>query len=226
MSNTRQMMLAWRLYADDNADRLVPSFGYPNQWITGSLDFVGANQSNWDVHQDIMRSPLWKYCGNSAGIWKCPADLSTVKYQGSIRPRVRSLSMNGWFQSTDVQSFQTASQRCKVYSKMSDLVDPGPSSTWLLMDEREDSINDGELIVGMYGYPDQPSKWTIVDYPASYHNRAAGISFADGHSEIRKWVDGRTIPVLKKGALLPLNAASSGNRDVLWLMERTTRPAQ
>ena len=69
---------------------------------------------------------------------------------------------------------------------MSDLVDPGPSRTWGFLDERENSINDGEFVVGMYGYPDQPAHWNIVDFPASYHGQA-GLSFADGHSGIRKW---------------------------------------
>ena len=30
------------------------------------------------------------------------------------------------------------------------------------------------------------------DLPASYHANAAGFSYADGHSEIHKWVDSRT----------------------------------
>jgi len=225
MNNGRQMMLAWRLYVDDNQDRVIPSYGYTNEWVDGSLDFNGGNRSNWDINQDLVRSPLWRYCGKSAGIWKCPADLSTVKNQGVVYSRVRSLSMNGWFKSSDVSSFHNATSpaRYRIYDKASDVVDPGPSLTWLFMDEREDSINDGELIVGMFGYPDSPSQWKIVDYPASYHNRAAGLSFVDGHAEIKRWQDNRTIPALKKGVELPLNAQSPKNPDVLWLMDRTTR---
>jgi len=225
MNNTRQMRLAWRLYVDDNLDRVVPSFGYPGTWIEGNLDFNGGNRSNWDVNQDIVRSPLWKYCGKSAGIWKCPADQSTVKNQGTVYPRVRSISMSGWFKSTDVGGFSdaTAPSHYRIYERATDLTDPGPSQTWLFMDEREDSINDGEMIVGMYGYPDNPGRHTIVDYPASYHNRAAGIAFADGHSEIKRWLDPRTTPILKRGALLSLNTPTPKNPDCFWLMERTTR---
>src|SRR5437762_1380947 len=80
LANGRQMMLAWRLYVDDNQDRVPFSYnpGAPAEWIHGSLDFTGANRSNWDINQDIIKSPLWSYCGNSAGIWKCPADYSIV----------------------------------------------------------------------------------------------------------------------------------------------------
>ncbi|MSU60804.1 MAG: type II secretion system protein [Pedosphaera sp.] len=222
MASGRQMMLAWRLYLDDSQDRVPQSFG-PNEWVHGSLDFSGGNRSNWDINQDITKSLLWSYCGNSADIWKCPADNSTVKVTGVTKTRVRSIAMNAWFNSTDVEGFTAG---FKNFKNMSDLTDPGPSGTWVFLDEREDSINDGEFVVGMNGYPDKPQQWSIVDFPASYHNGAAGFSFADGHSEIRKWKDARTKPVLKKGQLLSLGVPSPNNPDVLWMMERSTRKAK
>src|SRR5436190_10648762 len=107
LANGRQMMLAWRLYVDDNQDKVPQSYnpGSSAEWVHGSLDFNGANKSNWDVNQDIRKSLLWSYCGNNSDIWKCPADNSVVKYQGVTHPRVRSISMNAWFNSTDVTSF-------------------------------------------------------------------------------------------------------------------------
>lgn len=219
LNNDRQMMLAARLYTDDYRDNVLQSYG-PNEWVHGSLDFSAGNRSNWDLEQDIKKSLIWPYCGNSPGIWKCPADRSAVKVSGKTYPRVRSVSMNAWFNSTDVAAF---SPGYRIYKKMTDLIDPGPSRTWFFMDEREDSINDGEMVVSMDGWPDRPPGWRIVDYPASYHGGAAGLSFADGHSEIRKWKDSRTMPALKKGQLLPLNVLSPKNPDVFWLMDRSTR---
>jgi prepilin-type processing-associated H-X9-DG protein len=99
---------------------------------------------------------------------------------------------------------------------------PGPSQTFVLLDEREDSINDPFWVLSMDGYPNF-AQTKIVDYPASYHNRAGGISFADGHSEIRKWVDPRTTPALNANGIIPLNVASANNRDIQWLQERCTR---
>ena len=128
--------------------------------------------------------------------------------------------MNAWFDSSDVAGFGPSGMR--IYKKMGDLIDPGPSRTWVFLDEREDSINDGEFVVGMFGYPDQPGQWKIVDFPASYHCQAGGLSFADGHSEIRKWRDPRTMPPLRPGGL-PLNVGSPNNQDVFWLMDRSTR---
>jgi prepilin-type processing-associated H-X9-DG protein len=219
LANGRQMMLAWRLYVDDNQDKVPQSFG-PYEWVHGSLDFSPGNRSNWDLNRDIKKSLLWSYCGNNSDIWKCPADNSTVKVQGVNYRRVRSISMNAWFNSTDVDGFGPGFRQ---YKNMNDVIDPGPSHTWLFLDEREDSINDGEFVVGMNGYPDKPKQWMIVDFPASYHNRAAGFAFVDGHSEIKKWTDPRTTPVLKKGQELPLNVASPNNQDAFWMMDRSTR---
>jgi prepilin-type N-terminal cleavage/methylation domain-containing protein len=230
LNNGKQMMLAWRLYADDSQDKVLKAWlpGSPYNWIEGNLDFNNGNASNWDIERDVKKSLLWPYCGNSPGIWRCPADRSRVKpssgpYKGQSMPRVRSISMNAWFDGADAASFGPAGFR--VYKKMSEVTDPGPTMTWVFLDEREDSINDGEFVVGMFGYPDKPNQWMIVDYPASYHNRAGGLSFVDGHSEIRKWRDARTMPTLRPGQGLSLNVSSPNNPDVFWLMERTTRKA-
>ena len=219
MNNGRQLMLAWRLYIDDFQERLPQSYG-PYEWVHGSLDFSTSNRSNWDIDQDLSKGLLWTYCGKAARVFKCPADLSTVSVKGAKMPRVRSMSMNGWIDSTDVEGF---SPGYRVYKKFSDFSDPGPTQTWVFMDEREDSINDGEMIVSMNGFPSQPAQWKIVDYPAGYHGKAGGLSFADGHSEIKRWLDKRTVPALKRGQEIPLNVPSANNVDVLWLMERTTR---
>ena len=228
MSNGKQVTLAWRMYSEDNGDRIpfayAPDFPDANArygWITGVLDFNGGNRVNWDIDNNVSKSPLWPYCGKQPGIWKCPADRATVTVSGQVRSRVRSMSMNIWVggnQGTDGGWGPT----WKVYRKTADMIKPGPANTFVLLDEREDSINDGFFIVLMDGYPNAATT-VMVDYPASYHNRAAGFSFADGHSEIHRWRDPRTIPVLKPGQLLPLNQPSPNNRDVVWMQDHSTR---
>ena len=102
--------------------------------------------------------------------------------------------------------------------------------TFVFLDMREDSINTGGFGLGMNGFPDQPAQlgWG-TDWPASYHHRAGGFSFADGHAEIRRWTDPRTMPPLIKGdnALFKQGwTPSPGNEDVMWLQERATRKTQ
>jgi len=235
MSNNKQLMLAWRLYAEDNDDKVVEGYGSRHGYVgTSSLDFNGGNRSNWDVNQDIAKGPLWEPCGRSPGVWKCPADKSTVRptsgpFQGQTVPRVRSISMNNFVGGNGELAFVPGWTQSgwpanvwRVYRKIGEMTDPGPSMTWVLLDEREDSMNDGFWVTQMNGYPNLAST-VIVDYPASYHNGAAGFSFADGHAEIKKWLDPRTTPKLKPGQTIPLNVSSPNNRDVLWLQERATR---
>jgi len=70
----------------------------------------------------------------------------------------------------------------------------------------------------------------MIDIPASYHHRAGGLSFTDGHSEIRCWRDLRTMrpitPPYNGTYNLALNFKTPNNLDVFWLQERTTRPVR
>ncbi|MEO6034162.1 MAG: prepilin-type N-terminal cleavage/methylation domain-containing protein, partial [Verrucomicrobiota bacterium] len=105
MNNGKQLALAWRLYSDDNGDRLLAAQDglpatAPNtrpNWISGGLDFNGGNSANWDVTRDVAKSPMYPYAGKQQKIFKCPADLSTVLVQGKRIPRVRSISMSQVF---------------------------------------------------------------------------------------------------------------------------------
>jgi hypothetical protein len=241
MNNHKQLLMAWRFYSEDNNDRLIGAANWtppgargevPN-WTGGSwLDNTKAQESapsNWDHDNYTKKSKLWPYCGGSVAIWKCPADQTTALNPRTKQrvPRIRSMSMNNWvggpgWNNSGPWRPQSGSGWL-VYGKLSDFADPGPASTWVFLDEREDSINDGYFVVDMMGYPDKPGSWKIVDYPASYHNVAGGLSFADGHSEIKKWKDARTVPKLKKGTLLQLDVPSRDNPDVYWMQDRSTR---
>ncbi|HVY69827.1 MAG TPA: type II secretion system protein [Verrucomicrobiae bacterium] len=224
MNNSRQLMLAWRFYADDFNDFLPAAAGGQAApvWNGGGvLDFGNDRKENYDPNENIKKSPLWKYCGTSEQIWKCPADRATTLVQGRPTPRVRSMSMQCWMGGP---AWGTPATAWRVFLKLSQITAPAPSKAIVLLDEREDSINDGYFVVDMTGYPSSPKSTKIVDYPASYHNNAAGLAFADGHSEIHRWTDRRTMPVLKKGNTLPLNVSSDSNRDVFWMQDRASSP--
>lgn len=162
--------------------------------------------------------------------WRCPADRSLSTIGGKRYPHVRTCSMNNWIGCYDGltgKPYNTELQGGNLYriiTRVSDLLDPAPASTFVILDEREDSINDGFFGVSMDGFPASPGSVKIVDYPSSYHNGAGGLNFADGHSEIRRWLDARTKPPIKQDIHLPISWSmpSPGNRDVLWLQERAT----
>jgi len=222
LSNLRQLSLSWMMYADDNEDRIPPNnlngTAAWQTWVRGWLDAAMSVSDNTNT-VFLMTSHLWPY-HRSLGVWRCPADKSTSKHGGKIYPRVRSVSMNNWLNADSAWENQ---KQFKLIRKISDMIEPPPTRTWVILDEREDRINNGFFVVDMTGFrPDDPRAIKLVDCPASYHNGAGGITFADGHAEIKRWVDPRTKPPIRKGINLGLIVASPNNRDVIWLQERST----
>jgi prepilin-type N-terminal cleavage/methylation domain-containing protein len=226
LSNLKQMGLAWTMYALDNNDKIPPNNGndqsgfipgttpyYPRTWCAGWLEFNGTTDNTNILY--LQRSHIYPYL-TSLGVWRCPADHSVSRFSGITLPRVRSMSMNAWMNASSPWNNGT---QYKLLHRLSDFINPGPAKTWVLIDERQESINDGYFVVTMN---QTGGGCYIVDFPASYHNGAGGLNFADGHSEIHKWRDPRTIPPLKDNFNLTLNIPSPDNQDIAWLQERTT----
>jgi prepilin-type N-terminal cleavage/methylation domain-containing protein/prepilin-type processing-associated H-X9-DG protein len=228
MNNLKQLQLAHIMYPIDNEDRITQpgtSRDERFQWVGGWMGWPGpfpGDNTNQQMLLNVSNSWLAPYL-QSAAIYKCPADLSMVTLSGKKYARVRSMGMSqamggpgGWL--PPGSGYQDNQQRYKIFKKSSDIAAAGSSQMYVMLDEHPDSINAG-------GYANQMVESAgaarIIDYPASYHNRAAGISFADGHTEIKKWLDPRTVQPVKFYDM-PLNVASPNNVDVIWLAERTT----
>lgn len=211
MNNTRQLMFGWRMYAEDNNDSLLYAYGSVatslpyvwcgNAWGVYILDFYTPTlQGNWDTNSTIRTSLMFPYVGRSDGVWHCPADTSFgINPAGQHVLRPRSMSMSNWVggngdsPDTGYKGFWGLSaQYSKVARKLSDITagQPGPANTFVLLDERPESINDGYFVVEMDGYSTTSlSSAELVDYPGIAHGGACGFGFADGHAEIHKWVD-------------------------------------
>jgi len=156
-----------------------------------------------------------------------------VVVNGQQKPRVRTMSMNlflGGFDGTDGNV--PSGNGYRIYLRTTDLTGPAgpPDKIFVFLDEREDCINWGNFMTDMGGYnPPNPGAYTFqADLPGAYHNRAAGFSFADGHSEIHKWLDGRTTPPVQfetaDDTTTYANYAVPYDVDVAWLQDHTTRP--
>jgi prepilin-type N-terminal cleavage/methylation domain-containing protein/prepilin-type processing-associated H-X9-DG protein len=229
MSNLKQLQLVWHMYADENNDKTTTS-GYtlpvePTAWVDGWLDFKGNNPDNTNL--DALRDPKrskFAYLLKQVEVYKCPADMSRVMVGGKSLPRVRSMSMSqafgpgDWLDPAGFQANVT-SKKYRVYYKTAHVVNPGPAKCFVMLDEHPDGINAGGFGNMMV---ENPASARIIDYPASYHNGAAGISFADGHAEIRKWQERATMPPPRYNNDLQLNVLSPNNRDMIWLAERTS----
>jgi prepilin-type N-terminal cleavage/methylation domain-containing protein/prepilin-type processing-associated H-X9-DG protein len=219
-NNLKQLMLGWILYAGDNMDNLARTggmdtfVGVPNdprimpggiweQWCPGSVDSGNGVASTNALL--IMRGTIFPQVKNIK-VYKCPAD--PKKFAGI--PTVRSMSMNCWFNPINKWTETTG----KVLKKMTDMSTLPPVRTWVTLDENADSINDGWFVVNVSLTP-RSVMW--VDYPAAYHGRAGGLSFADGHAEIKKWTDKNVIKVPAGNPRL-----AGDGPDLWWLSERTT----
>jgi len=222
MNNTKQLQLAFTLYAGDQAEVLLAcQDGLPDRranWCTGDVSWGSSNTGS----NDVARSPMMKYVGNAFAVWKCPADQSFVVSGGRRIPRFRSNSMSqvfGYGEWLDGSSSGRNQTAWRTYSKEGNIVNP--SQTWVFVDEHPGSINDAAFANQMRDA--ETANARIIDMPASYHNGACGFSFADGHSEIKRW-RGRTIqPKAVFGQNVALNIPAADSRpDVLWFFQNTT----
>ena len=216
MSNGKQIGLAWLMYADDNQNRLANAFA----WVQGGLDYNGsADNTNSDYLRNGLLGPYLK----NSSVYKCPADLSRSRGKTG-NPRVRSISMSQAFSSDPTTTGHWDSPPWRIFMKSSEMVAPHPSSLWVFIDENPDSLNDAAFAVAMGS---NPARVTTIwqDIPATYHCGACGFSFADGHSEIKKWKDSRTLGRSMRETYsfrIAYGQPQPNNPDILWVMERTT----
>jgi type II secretory pathway pseudopilin PulG len=230
LNNTKQMTLAWRCYADESQDSLVYA-GQRNDsvvdgrptWVSGVMTYTDSAyfNSTTNTDADISKSPLFSCAGKNAKLWRCPADISMC--QGVAR--VRSLSMSSVFGHGDwLNMVSDPSQTIwQTYGKLSGIVNP--VKTFLFVDEHPDSINDGSFATICTG--NQPfngeSDSRFVDYPASYHNRACGFSFTDGHSEIHRWRGSTIVKSISNVSMVQgAKASKDSTVDAHWLAEYST----
>jgi len=191
VNNFHQLTLSWRMYADENNGKLVPIFYFwhgavnTNAWVRGSMNDdttiyppVEPGVKDSTNFNGIKLGSLYAY-NHSVGVYHCPADTSSV----DGRLRVRSYSLNGWMGGTWV----AGQSNYIVFKKDTDIITPSPAQAWVFIDEHERSINDGWFAVDMKG------DRGLLDAPATRHNNSYGLSFADGHGEIWKLRDPRSI---------------------------------
>lgn len=235
LNSTKQITVAWHLYSTDSDDRVANNYGVGetiqainvkafDNWVNNVMTW-GAGNSIGDVSNTntawVVNGVLGKYTSGAVGAYKCAADnyLSPNQRTAGFPQRNRSLSMNSVFGRFSLGNDSTARgqnwgfPQYKQYLKQTQV--PRPAKTWLMIDEHPDSINDGYFI-------NNPTDYAWSDIPASYHNGACGFSFADGHSEIKKWKSAasRYEAVLYRYPPTKVFDAA-GKQDMAWYAERT-----
>jgi prepilin-type N-terminal cleavage/methylation domain-containing protein len=218
-NNQRQIMSAWRMYADDNSDLLAPN-DYPattaftpatasqqNQmrnWVVGTMEqsFDAGNAALLTNQYSLLSTYI-----HTPPTYRCPAD--NFLNPTAHRLNVRSYAMNSavgtiWNSSfnsgppigSPVQggwlngsSFNNAQTAWQTYGKLSSIVRPSPANLFVLMDESPLGISSGSITISANA---SLSFTVLLEAPGGNHDSGGVISFADGHSIVHKWQDART----------------------------------
>jgi prepilin-type N-terminal cleavage/methylation domain-containing protein/prepilin-type processing-associated H-X9-DG protein len=225
MNQLKQLTLAWIMYAQDSNGLLVPNGGQtmtppgilptdPRLLPGGSLyQWCPGNMNAFDPNQDalVRDSALFSYVLNTA-LYHCPLDYSVFTFGTKTFPHARSYSMNCYLAPLE-KWLSSGGMGTRNYYRDTDLRQPGPSTIYVLIDESEYSINDGFFVSD----PTQGNYWQ--DVPSTRHGAACGISFADGHAEIKRWKD---VKVLTYNGKPAHSIAGDSSGDSAWLQQRAT----
>jgi len=240
LNNLRQLQVAWLLYSGDFNDELAFNGGGAvsltdplyinaqtnprNVWVHGMMGGLGI-AGGATLPELAQAGSLFPYAKN-LGIYKCPADKKTGQsgspFSPIIAPTTRSMAMNAFMNPVNITAPPLGGGMARIYRKLSNITKPTPVDTWVFIDESPGTVNDGYFVCDPLRLP---TEWT--DLPAVYHNGSGGISFADGHSEIRKWRDRTAFDALNPNfvpSLPPYNSQpqQSPPTDLNWLQVRTT----
>ncbi len=237
LSNNRQLVLAWQLYAGDNSEKLPYNLGMVGSSFRTDLNWVN-NVMTWDLSSDntnlatLTQAGLGTFVGGNTGVFRCPSDraLSSIQKAAGWTARIRSYSMNamiGDAGSFTANGYNINNPSYTQFFKLTQI--PQPADIFVFLDEHPDSIDDGYFLdksqlnggSGEYGGGPKTAEWT--DLPASYHNNATALSFADGHGALHRWQEPNTIrPPLPHAANLPIPIPAepaSALADLHWVLD-------
>jgi prepilin-type N-terminal cleavage/methylation domain-containing protein/prepilin-type processing-associated H-X9-DG protein len=217
LNNTKQMALAWIMYAGDNDDKLANNFGSGGTAARPTENWEGGQMhiANERTNTALMLSgSLGQYMGRSVAAYKCPGDKSI---------NCRSYSLNGnlgydWEGGANTWD-NLADGKYQHSRKLSSIKKAVQITTFI--EENLVIMNDGYFVMYPTGSdPRQPGLWVMGNLPAVYHTGASGMSFADGHSEIKKWKD----KVLDMDKLPPTSypTPAANKSDAGWVAEHAT----
>jgi prepilin-type N-terminal cleavage/methylation domain-containing protein/prepilin-type processing-associated H-X9-DG protein len=214
-NNIKQLSLAWSLYSDENLDLLVNNHGIQEtlrsrqNWVNNVEDWLSSD-GNTNL-ATLTTGKLAPFLNQATAVFKCPSDRSVA----DNGPRIRSMSMNSLVGDPG-ELTNRFNPRLVQFFRLADI--PNPAHIYVFLDEHPDTINDGFFMNRWDEY-----RWGNL--PASYHNGAANLSFADGHQESHRWVlpDTRR-PGVRGGASGTFEASPPTDFD--WLKERSSVPNQ
>jgi prepilin-type N-terminal cleavage/methylation domain-containing protein len=225
ISNQRQLIVAWVIYAGDNSEKLVSNGGdssassaQPHLWVHGgnhgSSDTL-TNRQYLIGAQYALFAPLLP----NERIYKCPADNSTWPVWSARTVYVnelRSYAMNSYMGTATSISPISLNSTYKIYLKSSQLMADSPANRFVFMD-----VNPANICTPGFGVDMSLGQW--LHYPSDLHRQRGVVAFADSHVEAHRWLDARTRLHLTDGSgYIRHDNSAAGNPDLAWIASQTT----
>jgi len=231
LNNTRQLTLAWRLYADDHEGRLSYNLVMSESSPRTNVNWVN-NVMTWDLNSDntnqatITDASLGPYVVGVTSIYHCPSDqaLSPTQSAAGWSQRLRSYALNAMIGNPGTNAAAGGNANNPGYRQFFKLEQvPQPTEIFVFLDEHPGTLDDGCFLPDVAGMGWDASgvaanAWK--ELPASYHNRSAAFSFADGHAALHHWQNSTTlVPALADTPAIAPSGSCGALNDFAWVME-------
>ena len=223
LNNLKQLQLGWIMYVEDNNDWLVPNnpptYGGPGgqiraSWSWGDMRYGNPDGTNSDYIIGQREGSLGPYV-KTEKIFKCPTDRSVTKLaDGKSYSRVRSYSMNGNMGSRVLDNGGTGASA--TFLRREEFAKAGRPELLVFIDVHEDF-----LTTCLFGLDRDKNLELWGHLPASRHAGSGVISYTDGHAEIHRWKDARTLVPVK--GVLQGGVVATGSPDWKYVWERLTK---
>ena len=212
------------MYTGDNNGNLVLNGGdvattstQAHLWVHGGNHGAPQELTN---HQYLIGGnfALFAPLIPNGQIYKCAADRTTwpLWSSGNTRvPELRSYAMNSYIGSARIISPLEINANYRLYKKSAQLEADSPANRFVFSD-----VNPANICTPAFGVDVTLTRW--IHYPSGLHRQRSVMTFADGHLEVHRWRDGRTLPRLMTGTYIGHANSAIGNPDLKWIAERTT----
>jgi prepilin-type processing-associated H-X9-DG protein/prepilin-type N-terminal cleavage/methylation domain-containing protein len=206
LNNLKQLQICWLMYPMDHHDLLVPNNSAVA--VPGSSTSLTAAGVSWCLGSarkdttttNIENGLLFPY-NTSVGIYRCPADQSTIEDgAGNLLPQLRTRSYN---MSQSVNGYPEFDPVMRDYipsfKRLTQIKAPDPTHCLVFIDEHADTMYDALFGMPTDFYDGSQTWW---DMPANRHSQGGNLSFADGHVEPWKWM----VPKIFRHWVQPVSA--------------------
>lgn len=217
VSNQKQLILGFVMYADDNDDKMLYTnpgagqLGHPGggfwpgphneagrfQDVTSSMNKVEAQKN---AENGIRMGALFNYV-SATGAYHCPGDLRTKRLQPGAGWAYDSYSKANGMNGGGWQGSSPTSGPQPPYQKLTSV--QSASEAMVFVEEADPrGRNLGTWVINV-----QPSPgW--VDPFAIFHGDVSTFAYADGHADLHKWSEASTIKAARD--------SSNGKASFFW----------